>query len=888
MKSLPKLLSVLVFVLSFSIWHLAFSIDRVAAANAIPDPFVPCSDQAIFEGKKSWEDPEFNSLRPYQASPCGDAPKAYFCDNDYIIEEKVSTLWSTIGGKCSENGGEYICKVDQIIEKDYEITMKDVNFPILGNTQNVTNSQNPDDEFDDAQKLNEYVSWYLSGANQKAEYGEDSNDRIINFSGPLKKLVPSVIQELQRFKVLHSAGVKQKYTDESEKDKNPDAEGVEIDETWHHNQIVVCVKANSLGFNFTGFFPSWGGTLRPAPCYGTNLIQIVLTALGDAGIGLADKLADILKKADGGQLRLLNWWEGKYTGLADSYNVIEGWDGSQIWNSTVPPFPWQFTEDLYYQKAYAEWRGRECSIETTPIFGKLNKIFGKKLLCIDINPFGILDLNSNKWADFYQYIPLGTTTDKAAGHVIGGVNIKGLGETIAGRPQDAQGNSESGTYFVEQNPVLYYPHTRSTYDMATLLNETQTPQDVFGEKGKSEENKGATKDFETNKCEIVDVRSNPGDDLTFDQKNVEEKQRAYVRDVQIEVTQIGCSQATKECLEKCIPNPLNPSQCLPKICACEGIVQVVIRSTPKIPFADQIWEATTVGQESAFRRIFPKVEEGAPVSCIADIPGVSDVNYLPSSQTNLVGIDTPDGRKSPDEAQLFFPHLGTVYEYFLKGIQTALRPQGYGEPIVNGELCETDDSISCDQVAQEYGIPSCQLEGIMQLETGGGTNMGTESCGNANCCSAGVCGPAQIKCGDIESVSGGENINVCEPCGSAELLARLMLMKVCQAKGQCNSYDWKSMKANAEKYKNDVQIKNYTAACYFYGLQNGCFPTACTQYRWGPGKSYGDKVASFCGGPAVPDNLSPQFCTECAKEDPRVQCSAPTNPNQNQNQQIPI
>ena len=45
-------------------------------------------------------------------------------------------------------------------------------FPIMGNTEEVKNSQNGGDTYDDATKVNEYASWYLSGVNNRAEYGE--------------------------------------------------------------------------------------------------------------------------------------------------------------------------------------------------------------------------------------------------------------------------------------------------------------------------------------------------------------------------------------------------------------------------------------------------------------------------------------------------------------------------------------------------------------------------------------------------------------------------------------------------------------------------------------------------------------------------------------------
>jgi hypothetical protein len=92
-----------------------------------------------------------------------------------------------------------------------------------------------------------------------------------------------------------------------------------------------------------------------------------------------------------------------------------------------------------------------------------------------------------------------------------------------------------------------------------------------------------------------------------------------------------------------------------------------------------------------------------------------------------------------------------------------------------------------------------------------------------------------------------------------------MLLKLCQAAGKCNSYDWEAMKTKAMQFK--VQDGNYTAAAYFYGLANGCTVNACTEYRWGPGKTYCDSVKSYCqSGKILPDNPHPEFCSACNKD----------------------
>ena len=185
-------------------------------------------------------------------------------------------------------------------------------------------------------------------------------------------------------------------------------------------------------------------------------------------------------------------------------------------------------------------------------------------------------------------------------------------------------------------------------------------------------------------------------------------------------------------------------------------------------------------------------------------------------------------------------------------------------------------------VASAYNIPCCQLKGVMELETGSGANTGNGSCstsqGNFNCCTGVGCGPAQISCGQYDAYAGGDNLDLCSPEGSAELLSRAMLLKLCQADGKCDSYNWTKW---GEFVKKNYQVDDgdYTAAAYFHGLQNGCTVSGCTQYRWGAWKGYCDAVESYCTtGQVLPDNTAPEFCEECNQEVinsglPPMQCS---------------
>jgi len=78
--------------------------------------------------------------------------------------------------------------------KDILIDLSGADLPILGNTENVVNINKSSDnsDFEDAEKTNEYVSWYLNGTTGRAEYpfldstNEEDLSKIIDFSGPLK------------------------------------------------------------------------------------------------------------------------------------------------------------------------------------------------------------------------------------------------------------------------------------------------------------------------------------------------------------------------------------------------------------------------------------------------------------------------------------------------------------------------------------------------------------------------------------------------------------------------------------------------------------------------------------------------------------------------------
>ncbi len=840
----------LLIALSSALFFLSLFAGRVfAAPNPVPPPGrIPCiEDQA--------EDPNFNSSRPYQASPCGDAPKAYMCGNTLQVIETTRPI-------TAPQGTESLDVNITMERKSYIATLTGAYFPIAGNTQLTKNSQSATDQIDDAQKMDEFLSWYLTGATDKAEYGTTDPGKIVDFSGPTKKLLPGIIQDAQRIQTLKYLKTSETYSPD-EIPQNPGSvpgpSGPLVTDTAIiHNQIVVC--AQNSAFNL----PIWLRNLLGLPTFGTtNPTECYPNGNGD--------------KAHPDVYRL-NLWEGKssiitllnaagpiLSQLIPSSFISQALaDIANHWPNNYPPLPWSdvngkpFTTNLAYQKAYNEWRGMLCIYNPLPVFSPL--------LCA-----GAWPILTNPYADLYKYVPLSNTVDKQAKQVITGVGIKGERGTELEFPNPGK------KYEIIHEPILYFPHTAEVSEASNILNKTYIPKEGTTDEPPADTTEPVN-DPATGVCRIVDLRTNPGDYLFPEVK-------PGVSEVNVDVaaynvTKIPCKNVeTKKTQRDPVtgrptidPATGKPIEIIIIEARCQGTIAIDIRMVSKVPYADEIYNSTTAGANSTFRKMFPKVQEGAPVSCVSNLPSFTSVQYVNKLNMEGMKVINPLNQNTTDNPQLYFPHFGSVYDLFLKGIQTALRPQGYGEPVIDGKFCITTKNISCDKVAKDYGVPSCQLEGIMQLETGRGANMGAESCGNFKCCSGGVCGPAQIKCGDYQSVSGGENIDLCDPCGASELLARLMKMKLCQAAGQCNSYDWNTMKSKAMKF--DVKNGDYTAACYFYGLQNGCFPTACTQYRWGAGKSYGDAVKSMCQtGNILPDNPSPQFCLACQKEDPRVQCT---------------
>lgn len=835
-KLLTKLKLTFIPLLTLTLLASPFFAGKIfaAAPDPIPGPRIPCPDI-----NNPSSDPNFNSSRPYQASPCGDSPKAIMCGNSLQVIEDTPSRRAPLGT-------QYLDVNFEMGNKTYAADITGATFPIAGNTELTANSQNASDQIDDATKMNEYLNWYLNGVTNRAEYGDSKNTDygIVNLSGPVQKLLPGAIQDAQRITTISYLNTPASYGAEEPQNpgSHPGPTTLINDKAITHDQIVACATIQPA-FGIIGWVLGLVEKAVPHECYqGNNTASIPKTyrlsdwngdlsgirgavnAVKTAGRDIISTIGSVINTIPlvG---NAVNGATNTARNLIGGIPVIGGVINNVVipaaadvvnnslagaWNKRVPPLPWgtnpntgkQFTE-IEYQKAYNEWRGQTCVV--VPIINHL--------VCFD-NP-----TVSPEYADLFPYIPLSNTVDKSAHLPITGVGVNGVGGTVVVN-SDPQ-------YNIIQEPILYYPHTAETSELSDVLNKTYIPKEGTSSDTQTDTTEPINNPV-TGKCQIANLRSNPGDYLFPEVKPSEV--RVYVNSYT--VTRVPCHDVTGN---KGRSAQTGKGVETPEVsyALCQGQVAIEIRMNTKVPYAAEIFNSTTAGADSTFRKIYPKVEVGAPVSCIANIPSVTDVQYIPGEGMNGMKVIDPLGNNTTDNAKLYFPYFGSVYDYFLKGIQTALRPQGFGDPTpASGTLCLSslaggDCSFDMSKITQaiqkaasKYNIPASLLKSIFQIESADEiANPSSYQCVENSAKAAGVsqitesaylavtC-PNERLSNDIGVCSANSGkLSRCNVDDAVELEARVLL--------------WKAGKLNGCSPTGNLSLSNktewYNAACNYYG-----------------------------------------------------------------------
>ena len=643
-----QILALLIFILLL-VTTLFFS---TKLANAqVPNPYVPC-DQIRPRFLNPFDEDEFHSLRPYQASPCSDEtePSALFCGNDLVLTDTITvnrygSPYLLYCQRYSPTEEECFFRVTQ--NRQLAIDVSGAELPIMGRTEDdVINSQNLNETRSDASKINDYVSWYLSGVDHKAEYGFSEEEQVVNYSGPIRKLLPLSIQHKSQIETLNRREVER------------------------HNQVAVCADEAILGLI---------GNTNPRPC-------------NEGGDDY--RLSDW---AEGG----LSFWNSAINGLVNLFaRLLPGVARGAIvtsladhWNHRYPPLPWDYDDYREFMKHYYEWRGKSCVLVPFPPF------FTRSLFCVENF------LVPNKYANLFPYVPLSSTDEDVNSST---EDRLGQIEVINPSIQAVQPDVTISNVSILTSPAdLFFSHMEEAQGLADILQDTYVPQG----NPKSGPVVGVIRPNQY--CDLTQIRTNPGDDLFAGEIGVNLTYTAEfscgfeIFDPPDPQTSFACSllyggvcvSDDYDCDEmdgrlncpagwrcgrpasSCDTNPPNPS--------CSRNARVILNTQTRTPLVDDIWSRLVAGGASVFRRIFPQVGEGAPVEGFYDIPAATGVTYSLNPPVPGVSLTAGNpGRRRGQAAELYFPHIGGIEQYFLQCIQTALRPQGFGEVCPVGEIPE--------------------------------------------------------------------------------------------------------------------------------------------------------------------------------------------------------
>jgi len=630
--------------------------------NPRPTPYVPCDEV---------RSPEFHSLRPYQASPCnlGYEDLALFCGNDLIISDprtvtKTFSLlvvpiprWngsysyegnpigpacftdddcdigsSCVSGRCSpgnckDNGdGTETCWFNIERIRNIAIDLKGAFLPIMGFTEpsigstsrpdRVINSVFQSETMDDAEKVNEYVSWYLHSIIGRAEYDPPDPDtiegrsRIIDFSGPLKRLLSAFNQE----------DIRQDEIDDAQASVNCDPNADPRDpDCIRHNQVVVCT--NSLGLPTHCYPPRPGVTQRRLTSVPSSHREYIPFSSTEDRLGKSQIATYSIQPALSSTFIILSSAILSQTPATLYFAHMQ--EGSELA---------QILQGLFaYEGANLE-ADPEPAIVSTSDFCDLRGIRS--------NPGDNLFAGEITATVSYNAMLSCTYVEEGSG-LSGDPNNGNLCRFFTGADciPDVPDNYECSEYYGRFD-------CESGFDCARDCNPVPTGY----------------------ACDIAFANAlcAPND---------------WTCDTVIPIAPPNNCPAGRRCCQG-YSRPLDPLP-FPLQQECTIPVQIAFRTTTETPLAEDVWKRLVANPVSVFRRIFPQIEdeEGRPITRLFDMPAATSVIY---SGEGVIVAGNPGSGRPANQAELYFPHIGGVHEYFLKCIQKTLRPEGFGEGCISG------------------------------------------------------------------------------------------------------------------------------------------------------------------------------------------------------------
>jgi hypothetical protein len=227
LKIIPySLLALFFLVFSFSLGN-AYAQEELEWRNpyewGFPYPHeYDCDEEAEYE---------FDPTRPYPGSPCDPLLLKSWPEHDYtsfscgkslspqgltvlpgpIDVNTLPTMPTNLSDvtpnqvyRCADDPSQ-ACMIKSH-QYDIRVDLRRSRMPVLGNSEV---SLVDDKDLDDMIKSNQYLFWYLAGTVNSSEHVEldhtnrEDSDRIINYSGPLQKLLPfDIVYDIRRDEIL--------------------------------------------------------------------------------------------------------------------------------------------------------------------------------------------------------------------------------------------------------------------------------------------------------------------------------------------------------------------------------------------------------------------------------------------------------------------------------------------------------------------------------------------------------------------------------------------------------------------------------------------------------------------------------------------------------------
>ncbi len=624
-----------------------------APIKPIPTPKeIPCNEVSEYFGPDSGQ---FHAYRPYPGNPCNKevTETVLYCANDLVVKKTFRVTPGQAVSCRPGTAGAQVCSYKiPGNTANVEVNLADAELPILGNTELVPNRINPEPAsiLTAAQRVNEYVSWYLNGTNYFADedplnMGVEAGIRqLVDYAGPIKKLLPMAVQTVTRIKTVTQG-------DQSRNN------GAEI----RHDQTVGCISlAGSLNTNLLVLGCSKDMAKIPA-------------AIRDNFRGLL--LTDFARQP--------SW-----------FKPLRG----------LPPLEKDYTNFKEYWKDYQEWRGSNCRL--------ISNIFGTELyMCFnlgDANPYSALfqDIPLSSTEDRKGTTELALQeTDKKQN--IGGSEIEitkvtektDIGASLTHQlffshiQEDSELADLLQSTYVSQSQVKFDNQTTDVFPsdkpFCELKESRSNPgDDLYGEYNAKIQDNGngfAKQD----KIITADVEYTANFECEF-------KPNAAPAPACVDSC-VKAGDTLASCQSQCTQSNI-----------CEKDVFVALKVHTNTPKANELWERLVDGPQGIFKKMFPLIKEGddsGPITEIKDLPGVTKASYTANGVSTEALAGDPNLRKSGTNAELFIPHLGGIQEYFLKAIQKALRPKDLQGPLegISGELNTDPGSAQCSVV--DYDIP---------------------------------------------------------------------------------------------------------------------------------------------------------------------------------------